>query len=121
MTDLAASRAEAHWATWRPSAPYSIGLEEEVMLLDPLTHALTPAADGLLSSLSPELVGHCWAETHAGAVELTSSPHATLGAAVTELRRLRVRLAEDAERLGLAVASAGMPPSTIADGEPVAA
>jgi glutamate---cysteine ligase / carboxylate-amine ligase len=104
---------------WKPSAPYSIGLEEEVMLLDPHTWALAPDADRLLSSLSADLVGHCSAETHAEAVELTTTPHATVGEAVAELGQLRARLARDARALGLAVASAGMHPGEIAEGTQV--
>ena len=84
------------------------------MLLDPKTWSLAPQADRLLASLSADLVGHCWAETHAAAVELTTRPHATVGGAVAELDGLRVRLADDARALGLAVAVAGMHPSDIA-------
>ncbi|MEA2235269.1 MAG: glutamate---cysteine ligase / carboxylate-amine ligase [Solirubrobacteraceae bacterium] len=95
-------------------SPYSVGLEEEVMLLDPETWSLAPQADRLLASLSEDLVGQCWAETHAAAVELTTSPHATVGEAVAELDRLRARPADDARALGLAVAVAGMHPSDVA-------
>ncbi|WCB92463.1 Putative glutamate--cysteine ligase 2 [Baekduia alba] len=106
------------WATWRPSTPYSIGLEEEVMLLDPQTWSLAPRADRLLASLSDDLAEHCWAETHAAAVELTTGPHATAGGAVAELDRLRARLADQARGLGLAVAVAGMHPGdACGDGE----
>ena len=28
-------RTAREWSTWQPSTPYTIGLEEEVMLLDP--------------------------------------------------------------------------------------
>ena len=104
------------WATWRPSAGYSVGLEEEVMLLNAQTLALAPEAGHLLASLSEDLVGHCCAETHAAAVELTTCPHATVGEAVAELDGLRARLANDARRLGLAVAVAGMHPSGV-DGD----
>jgi carboxylate-amine ligase len=105
----------AQWAAWQPSAPYSVGLEEEVMLLDPETWALAPRAGLLLASLSEDLVGHCWAETHAGAVELTTAPHATVGEAVDELDHLRARLKEDARALGLAVAVAGVHPGDATD------
>jgi carboxylate-amine ligase len=104
------------WAAWQPSTPYSVGIEEEVMLLDPETWSLMPQANRLLASLSEDLVGHCCAETHASAVELTTSPHATVGEAVAELDRLRARLADDARRLGLAVGVAGMHPSGV-DGD----
>jgi carboxylate-amine ligase len=108
------------WALWRPSTPYSVGLEEEVMLLDPETWTLAPRADQLLASLGDDLAGHCWAETHAGAVELTTSPHLTVGAAIAELQGLRAALARDARALGLAVAVAGMHPSDVAGSVEVA-
>ncbi|HWH95143.1 MAG TPA: YbdK family carboxylate-amine ligase [Baekduia sp.] len=109
------------WAEWRPSTPYSVGLEEEVMLLDPESWTLAPRADRLLASLSEELVGHCWAETHAGAIEITTSPHLTVGEAIAELEELRAALARHARAFGLAVAVAGMHPGHVAGGGEIAA
>ena len=56
----------ADWAAWQPSPPYTVGLEEEVMLLDPDTWGLAQHADRLLASLGDDLAGRCSAETHAG-------------------------------------------------------
>jgi glutamate---cysteine ligase / carboxylate-amine ligase len=53
----AASR-EAEWSTWRPSDPYTVGIEEEVMLLEPSTWALTERADEVLSATAEDLAGH---------------------------------------------------------------
>jgi carboxylate-amine ligase len=103
------------WADWRPSAPYTVGLEEEVMLLDPDTWTLDQRADRLLAVLGDDLVDRCSAETHEAAVELTTGPHATVGGAVAELGRLRARLARDAHAVGLAVAAAGMHPGEMTE------
>jgi carboxylate-amine ligase len=48
-------------------------------------------------------------------LELTITPHATVGGAVAELGRLRARLARDAQAIGLAVAAAGMHPGEMAE------
>jgi carboxylate-amine ligase len=85
------------------------------MLLDPVTWELAPCADRLLAALDGDLAAHCWAETHAGAVELTTGAHATVGGAIAELGDLRARLARRAQALGIAIAAAGMYPGCVAD------
>jgi carboxylate-amine ligase len=103
------------WADWQPSAPYSVGLEEEVMLLDPDTWMLAQRADAVLALLDDELAERCSAETHEAAVELNTRPHATVGEAIAELGRLRAHLARHASELGLATAVAGMHPAAMAE------
>jgi glutamate---cysteine ligase / carboxylate-amine ligase len=102
-------------ADWQPSIPYTVGIEEELMLLDPDTWTLAQRADDVLALLSDDLTGRCSAETHAAALELNTSPHATVRGAIAELRRLRVRLAQDAGALGLATAAAGMHPAELTE------
>lgn len=88
------------------------------MLLDPATWELAPRADRLLASLDGDLARHCWAETHAAAVELTTGAHATVGGAIAELGDLRTQLARCAAGLGLSLAAAGMHPGCVADSAP---
>jgi carboxylate-amine ligase len=107
--------AAVAWAAWQPSTPYTVGLEEEVMLLDPKTWTLAQRADRLLAVLGDDLVGSCSAETHEAALELTTGPHATVGGAIAELGHLRERLARDAHGIGLATAAAGMHPGEMAE------
>jgi carboxylate-amine ligase len=85
------------------------------MLLDPETWGLAQRADRLLAVIGDDLQGRCSAETHEAAVELATSPHATVGGAVAELGRLRARLARDAQAIGLATAAAGMHPGAMAE------
>jgi carboxylate-amine ligase len=92
-----------------------VGLEEEVMLLDPDTWTLAQRADRLLAVLGDDLVDSCSAETHEAALELTTGPHATVGGAVAELGRLRERLSRDARAIGLATAAAGVHPGAMAE------
>jgi carboxylate-amine ligase len=92
-----------------------VGLEEEVMLLDPETWMLAQRADEVLALVDDELAGHCSAETHEAALELNTRPHSTVGGAIAELGRLRARLAHHARDLGLATAVAGMHPAPMAE------
>jgi carboxylate-amine ligase len=92
-----------------------VGLEEEVMLLDPDTWTLAQRADRLLAAVGDDLAGSCSAETHEAALELTTAPHDTVGAAIAELGHLRQRLARDAQAIGLATAAAGMHPAEMAE------
>ena len=85
------------------------------MLLDPDTWMLAQRADEVLVLLGDELAGHCSAETHEGALELNTRPHATVGGAIAELSGLRARLAHHACDLGLATAVAGLHPAPMAE------
>nr|MBA2517986.1 YbdK family carboxylate-amine ligase [Solirubrobacterales bacterium] len=104
------------WAQWRPAAdgpPWTVGVEEEVMLLDPHTWALTPRIDDVLPALAPELVGHVTAETHGSALELATGIHATASSAAAELGVLRARLTADLAALGLVAGVAGTHPTAV--------
>lgn len=100
------------WARWNTSVGrrYTVGVEEEVMLLDPSNHRLAQCSDFLLSQLSEDLGGHTSAETHASVVELVSGIHLDVAAAVRELETLRERFALELRPLSIAVACAGMHP-----------
>jgi carboxylate-amine ligase len=103
-------RSARGWAAWQPSQPYTIGLEEEVMLLDPEDWSLAQRSDDVLPQLPAELAEHVSAETHQGAIELATDPHATVGDAVAQLAHLRAWLADELAAQGLAVAAAGTHP-----------
>jgi glutamate---cysteine ligase / carboxylate-amine ligase len=85
------------------------------MLLDPDTWTLAQRADRLLAMLGADLAASCSAETHEAALELTTSPHATVAGAIDELGGLRARLSRDARAIGLATAAAGMHPGKMAE------
>ena len=80
------------------------------MLLDPASWELTQRADEVLSQAGGALTGHCAAETHEAALELRTSPHATVREAINEMRELRRLLTQDLDRLGMAAAAAGTYP-----------
>lgn len=107
--------SEAGWAEWNTAVhPYSVGVEEEVMLLDPQRQwALAQRIEDVLGMLSPTLVGYVSAETHQAAIELRTDPSESVGEAIAQLRRLREQLASLLERMGLAVAAAGAHPMAL--------
>jgi glutamate---cysteine ligase / carboxylate-amine ligase len=102
------------WARWTvdPDRPaWTVGIEEEVMLLDPEDWSLAHRIDDLLPELSPDLTGHVAAETHACTLELATGIHATVGQATAELFSVRTELAAQLAELGLRPAVAGTHPS----------
>lgn len=104
------------WARWNEAAaehPWTVGIEDEVMLLDPRSDwAMANRSDDVLAALPPEVASKASAETHACVVELRTAPHATVAAAAAELAHLRQSL-DNALRngLGLRAGAAGTHPT----------
>jgi len=105
--------AATPWSKWRHGNDYTLGVEEEVMLLDPSDWSLAPAIDDVLAALPDELVDHVSSETHSSAAELRTGVHATVGGAIAELGRLRAQLSAVLDTLGLAAGAAGTHPSAV--------
>jgi glutamate---cysteine ligase / carboxylate-amine ligase len=102
------------WAEWQARAtPYTVGIEEETMLLDPVGWKLSQTCTDVLAELPPELAARATAETHGSALELATGVHRTIGSAAEELCDLRIGLAEALALRGLAVASAGTHPFAV--------
>ena len=101
------------WAQWNPAvaeAPWTVGIEEEVMLLEPRSGKPAWRSEDVLVRLGPDLVGHVRAETHACALELGTDPHANVPGAIAELGELRTRLERVVRASGLGVAVSGTHP-----------
>jgi carboxylate-amine ligase len=93
------------------SPALSIGVEEEVMLLDGVSLAPVPAVTQLLADAEgDELPGRLKTELHASVVELNTDVRTSVDAAVDALATLRGRAAELLERRGLRLAAAGSHP-----------
>jgi len=108
--------ARAPWSKWRHghATDYDLGVEEEVMILDPAQgHALAPAIDDVLAAWPEELLDRVSSETHASAVELRTGVHATVGDAIAELGELRSVLTGVLDGLGLAAGGSGTHPSAV--------
>jgi glutamate---cysteine ligase / carboxylate-amine ligase len=104
---------EPEWARWEadPSRPaWTVGIEEEVMLLDPERWALAYRLDDVLPVLSSALTRKMSSETHSCTLELAGGVHTGIRAAVSELAGLRAKLAEELVPLGLRAGAAGTHP-----------
>jgi carboxylate-amine ligase len=87
--------------------PFTVGIEEELMIVDGASHELVNGVELLLSpgpddQIKPELLE--------SVLEISTTPHATIGAASAELAALRRQVRTRAEARGLAIGSAGTHP-----------
>ena len=101
------------WAQWKPGGAYTLGAEEEVMLLNPHDWSLAQQVDRVLPKLSEGLSAHVTPETHRSALELTTGVHERAEGIYDELLGLRRSLKYELMPLGLDVASAGTHPITV--------
>lgn len=99
------------WARWHPSTPYSLGVEEETMALDPATWGLARDTEALLARLPVALASHTSAETHDAVLEIGTRPHTDIAGVAGELRLLRRSLQNELNRVGLHVAACGTHPT----------
>jgi glutamate---cysteine ligase / carboxylate-amine ligase len=105
-----ASPAWAQWPDRSEDDAYTLGVEEEVMLVYPGSWSLAQAVEQVLERLPDDLRGHVFSETHSSAVELTSGVHSTVGDAVAELGSLRGALHQVLTEIGLTAACSGTHP-----------
>jgi carboxylate-amine ligase len=92
---------------------YTIGIEEEAMLLEPESWRLAHRSDRVLEVLPPEVVMHATTETHRSALELATGVHEGVGSAAAEMLSLRRALDAAVRAIGLRAASAGTHPSAV--------
>jgi glutamate---cysteine ligase / carboxylate-amine ligase len=90
---------------------YSLGVEEEVMLLEPGSWDLANRAEDVLAAFPTHLGAHLDAETHSSVVELQTGVHADVAGMAGELRELREALQETVGAMGMRAASAGTHPT----------
>jgi carboxylate-amine ligase len=108
--------SDAHWADWSPAgreAPWTVGVEEEIMLLEPRSWGLDSRSDEVLAALPEDLQGRTAAETHGSALEIATTPHADVAGVAAELCALRSALARVLDPLGIRAAVAGTHPFTL--------
>jgi carboxylate-amine ligase len=93
------------------SEPYTVGVEEEYMLLDPVTLDLAQRADTVLEAEHEgEFTARTACEIFQSQIEGQTPICATVGDAAAELQRLRRHLEGVVEEQGLVLASAGTHP-----------
>jgi carboxylate-amine ligase len=92
----------------------TVGVEEEVMILDARTLELAPRVETLVSAAEGRaLPGVLKTELHASIVELTTDVSGGVDEAIDKLEELRVAAEDIAERSGLRIACGGSHPTAI--------
>ena len=105
--------AWARWAAEGSPSDYTLGVEEEIMMLEPGGWSLAHEIDRVLPALEPELGSHVTAETHKSALELRSRVHKTVAGVAAELEDLRGALEAQLDTLGLRAAASGTHPFAV--------
>jgi glutamate---cysteine ligase / carboxylate-amine ligase len=93
--------------------PFTIGIEEELMLVDPERLVLSQGIETILSDVGKDGVGDVKPELMQSVLEIATEPCADLGQAADQLRDLRQRVAVSARRHGMLVAAAGTHPTAL--------
>jgi carboxylate-amine ligase len=104
------------WAAWagpHELGLYTVGIEEEVMLLDATSWALAHRIDSVLPRLPRAGSDSFTAETHGSALEIQTGVHARIGEAMAELGTLRGELDAVLQPLSMRAASAGIHPFAV--------
>jgi carboxylate-amine ligase len=97
---------ESHYGE---SSPFSLGVEEELMVLDPETLALAPRAHEVIERLD-DGSGRFKPELFASMLETATPICPDAPAALGELRSMRGRIRDEAGALGVETAAAGSHP-----------
>jgi glutamate---cysteine ligase / carboxylate-amine ligase len=103
------------------SAPWSLGVEEEIMILDPDTLALAPGVEALLQAAEgQDLPGVLKMELLASMVELATDVCPTPREALAALQELRTAADERARVADLRIAAAGTHPFSLPQAQDIA-
>jgi glutamate---cysteine ligase / carboxylate-amine ligase len=107
-------------SAWGESSPLSVGVEEEIMILDAQTLEPVGAVDRFLrESEGLDLPGRLKTEFHASIVELNTGICADAAEAIAALADLRAAADAIARRNGLRIAAAGAHPVTPPEDLPI--
>jgi carboxylate-amine ligase len=100
--------------------PLTLGIEEELVVLEATTLAQVGEGPTLVAALEgSDLPGRAKTELHASVFELNTDPCASPAEALEALRVLRQQTAAAAKELGLAIAATGAHPFSIAESQPI--
>jgi glutamate---cysteine ligase / carboxylate-amine ligase len=94
--------------------PFTIGVEEELMILDPDGWGPAQAIEPLLEAIPPEFEGQVKPELMKSVLEIATRPCDGIASAGRELVALRETVISRAESLGLAIGAAATHPFAIA-------
>ena len=110
---IAPARVWWDWPARSRAEQYTVGIEEEAMLLDPADWSLAHDSERVIEALPEEVRERATPETHKSALELATGVHGDVRSAAAEMRALRRSLSGAVEPLGLAVASSGTHPCAV--------
>jgi len=108
-----AGTAWAQWPQRSPSQSFTLGVEEEIMLLSPGGWALAQAADEVLPRIGEGCRANVCPETHAAALEIETDVHHTVAGAAQQLGELRGAVRDAAAAVDLGVGSSGVHPFAV--------
>ena len=90
--------------------PFTIGIEEELMILDADSLGLAQEIEAILAAVPGELEGQVKAELMQSVLEIATKPCESVAEAAAELGKLRRAVAQIAEPRGLLLAASGTHP-----------
>jgi glutamate---cysteine ligase / carboxylate-amine ligase len=90
--------------------PFTVGIEEELMLIDPETLDLAHGIEQVLPAVPELFEGQVKTELFESVLEIATHPCANLADAGTELRALRQMVCDVAAQSGMSVGAAGTHP-----------
>jgi len=95
--------------------PFTIGIEEELMLVDAETLDLGQGIEAILEGVPDDITGHVKPELFQSVLEVATTPCENIAEAAAQLRDLRRCVTEVAERNGFLVGAAGTHPFALAE------
>jgi glutamate---cysteine ligase / carboxylate-amine ligase len=93
--------------------PFTLGIEEELMICDADSLELAQAIDVILGDLPEDIPGEVKPELMQSVLEVATRPCGDIGEAADQLRQLRRTVREVAARNGLAIGAGGTHPSAL--------
>lgn len=94
------------------SDPFTVGVEEELMICDGETLELSQSIDRILEIVPDDLPGQIKPELMQSVLEIATLPCRNLVEAAEQLRELRTQVRACGEKLGLEIGAAGTHPSS---------
>jgi glutamate---cysteine ligase / carboxylate-amine ligase len=93
--------------------PYTVGIEEELMLIDEESLELAQGIEAIRADLGPGFEGRVKPELMQSVLEITTVPHSTVADAARELHELRETVQAAAGHNGMLLAASGTHPSAL--------
>jgi carboxylate-amine ligase len=93
--------------------PFTVGIEEELMLIDPSTLELAQGIEAILDDLGEGFEQRVKPELMQSVLEIATVPHESVADAGKELHGLRETVRESAQRNGMLLAASGTHPTAL--------